>query len=104
SGRIEIVAVGSIANGTAADGATLRLRYGLGTPPANGAAGIGNTLGTAAILTNNANTAAAAVPFTLNGFILNATPGVPLWVDISLAANTGGTATISNVGMFAFEN
>jgi hypothetical protein len=98
SGRVSISVNGQISNNTAADGAACQLRWGFGTPPVNGAAAVGTQiLGTSALLTGNANTAAAGFPFALDGLLTGMTPGVPFWVDISLRALTGGTATISNV-------
>ena len=96
SGRFLVIATGQLANNTASDGAAVNIRWGLGTPPANGAALTGTQIGGAALLTGNAGSAALAVPFCLVGIITGLTPGVAVWFDLALRALTGGTATAFN--------
>jgi hypothetical protein len=101
SGNLEIKLVGSIANATATDGAKAQLRYGTGTAPANGAALTGTTSGSLVEATQLL--AAQKVPFALLGYVSGLTLGTAYWVDVGLAAITGGTATITDLYIFVEE-
>jgi hypothetical protein len=102
SGQILVTICGDIFNPTAiGDGAKARLRWGTGAAPANGAALVGTIFTN--IVKYVAPTTATRAPFSLTGVITGAAVGTPLWVDVDLAAITGGTATIENCTFSAVE-
>lgn len=100
SGRIRVHAVATASNSTATDGVTVRPYYGTGTPPANGAA----ITGTAFAVSKSESFATAGEKRDLMWIweIPGLTVGTAYWFDLSLAAVTGGTATVANV-MFWVE-
>lgn len=101
TGRIVIIISGDVQNNTNADGAKFQIRYGTGAAPANAAALTGTTAGS---LVNMVVAAAAQrLPFSLNAYITGLTPGTAYWIDISLAAVTGGTVAVKNVSITAHE-
>ena len=102
TGRILVTVSGTIFNATAiADGASVQLRTGTGAAPANGAALSGTTAGGASKYV--ASTTAGKVPFALTAIISGLTLAVAVWIDVGLAAITGGTAQISDVSIAALE-
>ena len=102
TGVVLIQISGTIANATAiADGGKVQIRYGTGTAPSNG-----NTLmGTAVGGQVNYITATTAekAPFSLNAIVSGLTLGTAIWIDLALAAVTGGTATVKNISISAIE-
>lgn len=101
TGRLMIVASGQFTNGTVNDGATVDLRTGTGNGPANGAAVTGTLRGIAQTMT--AKTAAQGVGFCLNATITGLTLNTALWIDLSLLAVTGGTASITGASISVIE-
>lgn len=97
SGKLLVIHTGLFTNSTINDGASVTLRHGTGTAPANGAALTGTIDG------NNpqmiATSGAATQPFTIAWTITGLTVGTPYWFDFGLSAITGGTAAITNVGV-----
>jgi hypothetical protein len=100
SGKIMIVITGDTDNDTAADGTKMGIRYGTGSAPTNGAALTGTAVGT---LPNavNANLALDVnrYPFAASAVVTGLVVGTPYWIDLSLAAITGGVARVRNVGI-----
>src|SRR5229473_2663960 len=86
--------------GTTSDGASLQIRYGTGTAPANGAALTGTAVGNN-IADNNPVT--NKIPFSVQAIVSGLTVGTAYWVDVGLAAITGGTASIATVSVSALE-
>lgn len=101
SGNVAFHLVGSIANATATDGAKAQLRYGTGTAPVNGAAATGTTSGSLVEATQFL--AAQKLPFALLGYATGLTLATAYWLDVDLAAITGGTATITDLSIFIEE-
>lgn len=104
SGKLDIFISGNISNNTAADGATVQIRYGTGTSPTNGATLTGTTAGQPSGITNPSLITILGViltpgsgNFTCSDIISGLTLGTTYWFDVSLARVTGGTASISNV-------
>ena len=104
SGKVMIIISGDIKNATNADGGKVQIRYGTGSPPANQAAVTGTTAG-GFVNFNNANpgTANIQAPWTLNAIVSGLTVGTAYWVDVDLAAITGGTISIKNVSISIVE-
>ena len=101
TGRVLIVISGDVQNNTISDGAKFQIRYGTGSAPANAAALTGTTAG--ALVNMLGAAAAQRVPFSLNAVVTGLTPGTAYWIDVGLAAVTGGTAAIKNVSVSVIE-
>ena len=105
TGRVLIVISGDIDNDTLGDGCKVQIRTGTGAAPANGDALTGTTRGG---LTNflNPNIATLTVgrgQFSLNAVVSSLTLSTAVWVDVSLAAVTGGVARIRNLSISTAE-
>jgi hypothetical protein len=99
-GIVTVTVSGNLVNNTLGDGSTADLRYGTGTAPANGDAVTGTRCAGDAYV----GTTAAAVehsPFSLTCIIAGLTIGTPIWIDLSFAAVTGGTASITQLNIAA---
>lgn len=106
TGTILILISGDIDNNTDNDGVQLQIRTGTGTPPINGAVLTGTTQGglVKMQLTRAGNdTILTRVPFSLNAIQTSLTLNTPVWIDISLAAITGGTARVRDISMSIVE-
>ena len=106
TGTILILISGDIDNDTDNDGVQLQIRTGTGTPPINGAALTGTTQGglVKMQLTRAGNdTILTRVPFSLNAIQTGLTLNTAVWIDISLAAITGGTARVRDISMSIVE-
>ena len=100
SGNVLLIVSGTLTNGTTSDGASLQIRYGTGAAPTNGAALTGTTVGNN-IADNNPVT--SKIPFSVQAVVTGLTVGTAYWVDVGLAAVTGGTASIATVSVSALE-
>ncbi len=102
SGKIQVTITGNIANSAAADGWKTQIRYGTGTAPANAAALTGTAVGT--IATSTATIAnAGKQPFSITAIVSGLTLNTAVWLDVSLAAITAGTATATDISISAVE-
>lgn len=99
TGRVLIIISGNITNGTASDGGSVTIRYGTGTAPSNAAALTGTAVGTSP----QAVAGTVIAPFSVQAIVTSLTLSTAYWIDLSLAAVTGGTATIANVSISALE-
>ncbi|HYM22528.1 MAG TPA: hypothetical protein VEU08_04955 [Vicinamibacterales bacterium] len=102
SGRMLLIISGTISNNTASDGAKVQARYGTGGAPANAGALTGTAVGGFVQFTMPA-TGGLKSPFSLNAVITGLTLGTAYWLDVALAAITGGTAAITDVSISAHE-
>lgn len=100
SGRCKLMATGAYNNNTANDGAQLNLRYGTGTAPTLGAAVTGTAVGTGAGQTFSST--GINVGWTCLG-IVTLVVGTTYWLDISMEAVTGGTASCIAPAVVAME-
>jgi len=101
SGRVKIIIAGEASNNTAGDGFTVNAAYGTGAAPANGAAATGTVVGNSV---SGASAAAnALLPFSIVAVITGLTVGTAIWVDLQLAAVTGGTASLNNLSVIVEE-
>ena len=102
SGKVLITITGTIANATAiADGAKVQIRYGTGSAPANAAALTGTAVGS--LQQYIAATTAETAPFSVTAVVTGLTLSTAYWLDVGLAAITGGTAAITGVSITATE-
>ena len=102
SGTVLLMVSGTIFNPTAiADGGKVQLRYGTGSAPANAASLTGTAVG--GLVQFIASTTAEKVPFAVQAVVTGLTASTTYWIDVGLAAITGGTATISDVSVSAVE-
>lgn len=102
SGTVRISVCGDIVNGTVNDGANVQLRTGTGTAPVNAAALTGTTRGSL-IKFVQAGAGAYKVPFCVIYTVTGLSTGTAYWIDVGLAAVTGGTASIGDVDIVADE-
>lgn len=101
SGRILVMLSGDVTNNTISDGAKYQLRFGTGAAPANAAALTGTTLGNIpTILVAAAN---QQIGIAVQGIVTGLTVGTTYWVDVSLAAVTGGTASLKDLSLSITE-
>ena len=99
TGRVLIVVSGSSVNSTALDGLKFQLRYGTGSAPANGAALTGTTISALVSTLTGATQIAFSTQAVVTALALN----TAIWIDLSLSATTGGTASLSNISISAVE-
>ena len=101
TGRLFLMISGTCSNTTATDGVSFQIRYGTGTAPANAASLTGTATGSAGsatiAATNNKE------QFNLQALITGLVIGTAYWYDLSLAAVTGGTASVTAVTLTALE-
>lgn len=105
TGRLMIAISGTIDNNTLGDGAQVQIRYGTGTAPTNGASLTGTTAG-GLVKQINASLALlvpGAGPFALNAIVTGLTLSTAVWIDVSLARITGGTARVRDISISAVE-
>ena len=101
TGRVIIMISGDVQNATNNRGSLLQIRTGTGAAPANGAALTGTTQGARIqMISNNAN---QRFPYSLHAIVTGLTPGTPVWIDMSLASVIGGTSTVRNITISAYE-
>jgi hypothetical protein len=109
SGILAIHVSGDITNNSNANGASVQIRTGTGSAPANGDALKGTARGgkvrfdpnlLAVILFTEVD------PFGLNWFTPLGSPfeiGTQIWIDLALAAIGGGTASLGNLSISVME-
>lgn len=102
STRVFVTIQGAVSNNTNSDASTIGLRQGTGTAPVNGAAATGTVYGTT-IGAGGAANANVTWPFNLSAIITGLTIGTPIWFDLTLAVQVGGTSTINALTCSAFE-
>lgn len=100
STRVHVTIDGAVSNNTIGTLASFNLRFGTGAGPANGAA----ATGTAVTPTTNTGNGGATYQsgFSKTAIITGLTPGIAIWLDLSLAASSG-TSTMSGITCTAFE-
>jgi hypothetical protein len=101
SGTVHFSVCGDIANSALADGANVQLRTGTGTAPINGAALTGTIRGS--LIKHTSPVAATKFPFCTQWTVTGLTLSTAVWIDVGLAAVTGGTASIADVDIVADE-
>jgi hypothetical protein len=101
STRVLVTISGQMANSTAGSGATVDLRYGSGTKPANAAAASGTVAGIAQSVVSVS--AAQKSGFCISAIVSGLTIGTAYWLDASLLAITSGTATLTGVTLSVVE-
>lgn len=102
TGRVLMLISGDVINNTILDGAKVQIRYGSSSPgPVNGSALAGTAAG--GQVQYLAATSSGRAPFCLNALVTGLTLSAATWIDASLAAVTGGTATIENLSVTATE-
>ncbi len=101
SGNVHISVCGDIANSTVADGANVQLRTGTGTAPSNAAALTGTTRGS--LVRHTSPVGGTKFPFCVQWTVTGLALSTAVWIDVGVAAVTGGTATIADVDIVADE-
>jgi hypothetical protein len=103
TGMLEIGVFGSMNNGTTGDGTTLKIAYGTGTAPVNGAAATGTLLGNPITVTFVTGEITSGVPFSFYEYITGLTVNTQYWFDIQFESVTGGTSSLTNLHVTAEE-
>jgi hypothetical protein len=103
TGTVLITICGNITNSSASDGWKYQIRHGTGTAPTNTAAATGTADGTDVSGALGTGTNRATMPFSISALVTGLTANTAYWIDMSLAAVTGGTATLANVNIIAIE-
>lgn len=101
TGKILVIISGDISNGTILDGGKVQIRMGTGTAPANGDALTGTAYG--GLVRSNTAVAGEFLPFSLNAIVSGLTLSTAYWIDVGLAAITGGTASVADISISAIE-
>lgn len=101
SGRIMITISGDMDNSTSNDGVQVQIRYGTGGAPSSGGNLTGTTVGGAVNMVSNSSS--NRIPFTCNAVVTGLTVGTAYWIDLGLAAITGGTARIRDISISVIE-
>lgn len=101
TGKILLMVSGTLSNDTILDGVSIQLRTGTGTAPTNGTALTGTTAG--GLLQFNTAVAGEKAPVCAQAIVSGLTLGTAVWLDVGLAAITGGNASLKNVSVTAFE-
>jgi hypothetical protein len=103
TGVVFVIISGMVLNSTAAgNGVTIIGRHGTGAAPANGATtGLGTAFGAPQHFI--ASTTAGQQGFSVHDIVFNLPLGSTTWFDLSIAAITGGGATVKDVQFSAIE-
>jgi len=106
SGKIMIIISGDMDNDTGDNGSQVQIRTGTGSVPTNGISPTGTAQGglvkMSAVVSGGA-TVVTRVPFSLNAIQTGLVLNTPYWIDLSLAAITGGTARVRDVSISIVE-
>ena len=100
-GNVMITISGNVNSSVIADGASLQVSYGTGAAPANAGALAGTQVGQ--VVKYVASTVLGQSPFSLTVYVTGLVAGTAYWIDLAVAAITGGTATFADVNIVAIE-
>lgn len=103
SGRVLLMITGDASHATIGQGGTMKLRFGTGTAPVNGAALTGTVAGQQNVYA--VATTAERLPFCVVAIITGLSVSTAYWFDLSLASSGGAspTASLFNIGITAHE-
>jgi hypothetical protein len=102
SGKISVTICGSMKNTGANYVTTVRLYYGSGTAPVNGAALTGTVSG--GIITGHTAFANAFLPYSVSAVLSGRPLNQPTWFDVSIAtSNAAGMASVHYASVCAYE-
>ena len=101
TGNVQITVSGTVSSSAIGDGASIQISHGTGTAPANAATLTGTQDGVAVHYV--AATVAGKAPFSLTAYVAGLTVGTAYWLDLAVAATTGGTATVADISIVAIE-
>lgn len=99
--KIVVMISGQMENSVVNDGVIVDLRFGTGTAPANGDAVTGTLVGISQ--QHTALVAADRSGFCVMGKVTGLTVDVAYWLDLSVCAVVGGTASVTGVSVVAYE-
>jgi hypothetical protein len=102
STRLFFVFSGVMLTSVALDGGVVKLAFGTGSAPGNGAAASGTVVGTQVGISGT-TTINTTIPFSLSGIATGLSVGTAAWLDLQFEAIAGGTFTIQNVTCSAYE-
>ena len=102
SGKVFIAICGYVSTTAAGASAGGQMRWGTGTPPANGAVPVGTAIGGQFAGYAGGTTASQGWPFCLVA-IASASAGVAMWADLALWVAIGGSVAVASVTVTMFE-
>ena len=102
NGKVFVTISGWCVSDTANVGGNAQLRWGTGTPPANGDAVTGAQVGGIAQRQQGSWSAGATSPFSLSG-IISTSARTTIWVDLQQTVVGSGTFSVLNVAGSLFE-
>lgn len=104
TGRVMITISGAMYNATVTDGVKIAIYSGpIATVPANGAALVGSVRSNVLVMGNPTGAVNGQVPFSITGMATGLTLSAEIWIDLAVAATTGGTATVLDLTVVAVE-
>lgn len=101
SGKLLLMAIGNAANNVSNDGCAVKIQYGTGTAPTNGAALTGTTAGNQ--VTPVVQAANIGSPFAVYAIASGLTVSTAYWVDLAQFASVGGTCSLVNIAFSIVE-
>ena len=101
SGKILIIISGDIDSDMSGAGSQVQIRFGTGTAPINNDSLTGTPIG--GLVKFIQNNDVQRHPWGLNAIVSELTLNTPVWVDISLAAITGGNARVRDISVSIVE-
>jgi hypothetical protein len=99
SGNVLVMITGTFLN--TGGGVVAQLRYGTGTAPTGGAALTGTAFGGS--ITSVLAGGTEEVPFAIQAILSNLFLGTAYWIDLGVAANGAGTASVKSISLSAIE-
>lgn len=102
TGKVYVSLVGGQLNGASAPQTiSYQIRYGTGTPPANGDPATGTALGSVKTITVSPSPIRSSIRAI--GYVTGLTLGTQYWFDVAISAPSGGFAQIYAGNMFVAE-
>jgi hypothetical protein len=101
TGRVYVFTCGVFSQSTTADSGWIWIRMGTGAAPTNGQAQAGTGYGSQ--ITHKFLTGLLSMPFHQSALVTGLTLGTTYWIDLNVGCVTGGTTTLTQVSLFAFE-
>ena len=101
---IGLIISGNMANNQGSTvGSQVRIRYGTGSPPLNGASLTGTTTGSLLKSTNTSTNGGYVFPFTCIGIASGLSTGITYWADLEVASISTGSTNLNNLSISYWE-
>lgn len=103
TGKVFIVISGTMTNSASSTGTNVRLRYGTGTAPTNGASLTGTVVGGTASEYFASGGGGNYTPFSVNAIVTGLSVSTAYWLDVQVSTIAGGTSSLTTVSISAHE-